>query len=177
MNDILSEFLGKKRKSNNKKENEKNENKEKVKRIKIYKKGILLNKDYYQDNESEKEDEKDEDYEPEDDEKTFKAFTGKGKIVSIVNTKGLKIDKDYKNKINKEMPYCKINIRLFNGEIANEDFNLTQTLQDIINYVRKKSGSNNFSLLDGFPPKPLTDFNKTIQELHLEGSILTQKIN
>ena len=61
--------------------------------------------------------------------------------------------------------------------VVSEDFNLTQTLQDVINFVRKKSGSNSFSLLDGFPPRPITSYNKTIQELHLEGSLLTQKIN
>ena len=31
-------------------------------------------------------------------------------------------------------------------------------------------------MLDGFPPGPITSYNKTIQELHLEGSLLTQKI-
>ena len=41
---------------------------------------------------------------------------------------------------------------------------------------KKKSGSNSFSLLDGFPSGPITSYNKTIQELHLEGSLLTQKI-
>ena len=33
----------------------------------------------------------------------------------------------------------------------------------------------NFVLLDGFPPKPLLDFDKTIEELGIENSILTQK--
>ena len=38
------------------------------------------------------------------------------------------------------------------------------------------SGLNDFALLDGFPPKPLFDLDKTIKELDLENSVLTQKI-
>lgn len=36
------------------------------------------------------------------------------------------------------MPTCKVNVRLFNGEVVSEDFNLNQTLQDVINFVKKK---------------------------------------
>ena len=43
-------------------------------------------------------------------------------------------------------------------------------------YVKKISGSNNFILLEGFPPKPLNQLNKTIQELKLDNTTLTQKI-
>ena len=99
------------------------------------------------------------------------------KDISSVSTQGLHVDKNATSNVDKSKPTCKVNIRLFNGEVVSEDFNLTQTLQDVINFVRKKSGSNNFSLLDGFPPRPITTYNKTIQELHLEGSLLTQKIN
>ena len=125
----------------------------------------------------EMDDHRDEDYEPPKEEKKFHAFTGMGKSVSSVNTEGLHVDKNATSNADRTKPTCKVNIRLFNGEVVNEDFNLTQTLQDVINFVQKKSGSNNFSLLDGFPPRPLTDYNKTIKELHLEGSLLTQRIN
>ena len=122
----------------------------------------------------EMDDRRKENYEPP---KEFHAFTGLGKSISSVNTEGLHVDENVCSNVDKSKPTCKINIRLFNGEITSEEFNLSQTLQDIINFVKKKSGSNNFSLLEGFPPRPLTDYNKTIQELHLEGSLLTQKIN
>ena len=125
----------------------------------------------------EMDDQRDKNYEPPKEEKKFHAFTGAGKSVSTVNTQGLHVDKNATSNVDKSKPTCKVNIRLFNGEVVSEDFNLTQTLQDVINFVRKKSGSNNFSLLDGFPPRPITTYNKTIQELHLEGSLLTQKIN
>ena len=181
---ILSDFLGKKKKANPRKNKEQNDNNENVKRIKIYKKGALYEGKNIKDKESKDNIQEveidDEEYKPEEEEKEekeFKAFSGMGIKISDIKIKGLKIDKNYKLQIDRQKPFCKINIRLFNGEIANEDFNITQTLQDIINYVKIKSGSNNFSLLDGFPPKPLTQMNKTIEELHLEGSILTQRIN
>jgi len=123
------------------------------------------------------DDHREEDYEPPKEEKKFKAFTGLGKSISSVHTEGLHVDKNVSSNVDRSKPTCKINIRLFNGEVVNEDFNLNNTLQDVINFVKRKSGSNSFSLLDGFPPRPLTSYNKTIQELHLEGSLLTQKIN
>jgi len=131
----------------------------------------------YKDLGIEMDDRRNEDYEPPKEEKKFQAFTGLGKSISSVNTAGLHVNKNATSNVDKSKPTCKVNIRLFNGEVVSEDFNLTQTLQDVINFVRKKSGSNNFSLLDGFPPRPITSYNKTIQELHLEGSLLTQKIN
>ena len=123
------------------------------------------------------DDHRSENYEPPKEEKKFHAFTGLGKSISSVNTEGLHGDINASSNVDRTKPTCKVNVRLFNGEVASEDFNLNQTLQDVINFVKKKSGSNNFSLLDGFPPRPLTDYNKTIQELHLEGSLLTQRIN
>ena len=136
-----------------------------------------LSKKGYTDLGIDMDDNRDSDYEPPVEEKKFQAFSGIGQSVSCVSTEGLYVYKNVSSNVNYLRPTCKINIRLFNGIIVNEDFNYCQTLRDIINYVEKKSGSNNFALLDGFPPKPLTDYNKTIKELHLEGSILTQRIN
>ena len=119
----------------------------------------------------EMDDHRDENYEPPKEEKKFQAFTGLGKSISSVNTEGLHVNKNASSNVDRSKPTCKVNIRLFNGEVVSEDFNLSQTLQDVINFVKKKSGSNNFSLLDGFPPRPLTSYNKSIQELHLEGSL------
>lgn len=81
-----------------------------------------------------------------------------------------------KSTIDNSKPVCKINIRLFNGETVNETFNTTNTLKDVCAFVEKTSGSKSFQLLDGFPPKPLTQMNKTIEELKIQGSTLTQRI-
>ena len=110
-------------------------------------------------------------------EKKFKAFGGVGQVIGAVNIEGLNVQPDLKNSININKPTCIINIRLFDGEIARGEFNYTQTLRDIYFYVRKISGSNNFTLLDGFPPKALRDYDKTIGQLRLENPTLTQRLN
>ena len=112
-----------------------------------------------------------------EEDKKFTAFTGEGKLIGNVNTEGLQVKKDVKNTVNKNLPTITISIRLFNGEVVKSEFNLNQTLRHIYFYVQKISGSNNFYLLEGFPPKPLREYNKTIQELKLENTILTQKLN
>ena len=112
-----------------------------------------------------------------DNHQKFIAFCGSGKLIRNINTQGLHVNKDIKTNIDKYQPVCKISIRLFNGEIAKCEFNYSQTLRDIYYHVRKISGSNNFYLLDGFPPRPLRDYDRTIYELRLQNSLLTQKIN
>ena len=124
-----------------------------------------------------KEKEEKEKAEKEKDEKKFTAFGGAGKTVGYVNIEGLNVDKDIKNSIDVYKPTCSISIRLFNGEIVKGDFNYTQKLRDIYYYVRRISGSNNFTLLDGFPPQPLRNYDRTIGELKLQNTTLTQKIN
>ena len=121
-------------------------------------------------NQNEEEDENKEE------EKKFHAFTGTGQIIGNINTQGLHVNKDIKNIVDEYSPICTFSIRLFNGEIVKCEFNYTQTLRDIYYYVQKISGSKNFHLLDGFPPKPLREYNKCIGELHLDKTILTQKI-
>ncbi len=123
----------------------------------------------------EKKEEKKED--KKEDEKKFTAFGGQGQAIGSVNIEGLNVQKDLKNSIDVFKPTCIINIRLFNGEIVKGEFNYTQTLRDIYFYVRKISGSNNFSLLDGFPPRALRDYDRTIGQLRLENTTLTQRLN
>ena len=125
--------------------------------------------------EKEKE-EKGEKNDEEKEEKKFQAFSGQGQIIGNINTQGLHVQKDIKNIVDKNIPISTFSIRLFNGEIVKCEFNHTQTLRDIYYYVQKISGSNNFYLLDGFPPKPLREYNKLIGELKLDNTILTQKI-
>ncbi|MCQ2820403.1 MAG: hypothetical protein MJ252_24320 [archaeon] len=117
-----------------------------------------------------------DDYVPSPEEKKFTAFTGSGQSLGNVNTSGLKVNKGATFAVDKSKPTCKVNIRLFNGETISGEFNTTNTLRDIINFVTKASGSQKFQLLDGFPPRPLTAFDKTIEELRLAGSTLTQRI-
>ena len=124
--------------------------------------------------EKDKSEEKDKD---KNEEKKFKAFGGEGKTLGHVNIEGLNIDRKVTNSIDSCKPICTISVRLFNGEIVKGNFNYTQKLRDLYYFVKKSSGSTDFHLLEGFPPKALTDYNKTIGDLKLENSILTQKIN
>ena len=110
-------------------------------------------------------------------EKKFTAFSGSGKLIRNVSTKGLRVNKNIKSNVDYYQPVCEVRIRLFNGDIAKCQFNYSQTLRDIYYHVRRISGSNNFYLLDGFPPKPLRDYDRTIYELRLQNTLLTQKIN
>ena len=121
--------------------------------------------------------EKVEEKKEEKDEKGFTAFGGVGQAIGFVNTQGLNVQKDLKNSIDIFKPVCTINIRLFNGEIVKGQFNYSQTLRNIYYFVQKISGSNNFTLLDGFPPQPLRNYDMTIGQLKLENTTLTQRIN
>ena len=85
------------------------------------------------------DDHRDENYEPPKEEKKFHAFTGLGQSLSSVNTQGLHVEKNVTSNVDRSKPTCKVNVRLFNGEVASEDFNLNQTLQDVINFVKKKN--------------------------------------
>ena len=123
------------------------------------------------------EDHRNENYEEPIPEKKFEAFSGKGQSLGSINTQGLKVDKNAVFQIDKSKPTCKVNIRLFNGETVCEEFNLCNTVRDIMRFVENVSGSHNFTLLDGFPPRPIVQVDKTIEELKLQGSMLTQRIN
>ena len=112
-----------------------------------------------------------------EEEKKFKPFGGTGQIVGLVNIEGLNVNTNVKNVVDIYRPVCTINVRLFNGEIVKCEFNYSQTIRDIYYYVRRISGSNNFTLLDGFPPKPLRDYDKTIGSMRLENCTLTQRLN
>ncbi len=114
--------------------------------------------------------------EPQDNNK-FAAFSGTGKLIGNINTEGLHVNKEIKNNADRLKPVCSISIRLFNGEVIKAEFNYSQTIKDVYLYVRNISGSYNFVLLDGFPPKPLIEYGRTIGELRLQNSMLTQKIN
>ena len=109
--------------------------------------------------------------------KKFKPFSGFGQLMGNINTDGLYVNKAVNTLANLYEPICHINIRLFNGEIIKAPFNYGQTVGDIYIYVRKVSGSDNFVLLEGFPPKEITSYGRAIYELGLQNTVITQKIN
>lgn len=108
-------------------------------------------------------------------EKKFVPFSGSGKLLAISHIDEFSEEKEVSCFVDNFNPCCTISIRNFNGEILKGKFNYYQTLRDVYQYAKQISGLDNFVLLDGFPPKPLTDFQKTIEELRLENTVLTQK--
>lgn len=90
---------------------------------------------------------------------------------------GLEINKNANFEVDKTQPTTRINIRLHNGDAITQEFNLTHTLNDIRIFVGQVAPVNGtYDLIEGFPPKPLTEENKTIKELKIEGSTLTQRL-
>ena len=81
------------------------------------------------------------------------------------------------NVVDLSRPHCYISVRMYNGTVIRTEFNTDKKLRDVYSFVKKmeKNRIIDFVLLDGFPPKPLLEFDKTIKELGIENSMLTQK--
>ena len=86
-------------------------------------------------------------------------------------------DKEIECNVDKSKPTCFVSVRLFKGDVLKGKFNCSQTVGDIYSMVKKFTRNYNFVLLEGFPPKPLTDYKKTIAQLKLQNSVLTQRMN
>ena len=92
----------------------------------------------------------------------------------VINKKTEEFDE---NIVDLNKPSCYISIRLFNGDVVKKKFNCDKKLRDIYSFVKKIKNNKiiDFILLDGFPPKPLLDFDKSIKDLGIENSMLVQK--
>lgn len=79
--------------------------------------------------------------------------------------------------VDEEAPKTTIQIRFHNGERVSLTLNLTHTVADIHTFVMSAAPvDGDYQLIAGFPPKPLTDSSKTIQEAGLKNANITQKI-
>lgn len=84
---------------------------------------------------------------------------------------------DGKPVVDESAPKTSIQIRLHNGERVSITVNLTHTVADIHAYVVQVAPvDGEYQLLSGFPPKPLNDPSKTIEQAGLKNSAITQKI-
>ena len=126
------------------------------------------------------EDKRKEEYKEPIPEKKFQAFVGGGTSMggSVVTSEGLGINKDVQFHIDPNSPTTKINIRLHTGDSITQEFNLYHSVGDIFAFVTSVAPViGSFQLFEGFPPKPLTNMDKTIEELRLQGTTLIQRLS
>ena len=124
------------------------------------------------------DDKKTQNYEPPKIDKKFQAFEGSGQMISTQTSTGLEINRNIEFKVDNNSPTTKINLRLHNGQNVVQVFNLTHTVHDIRVFVNQIAPVNGtFDLIEGFPPKPLSEEKKSIKELKLEGTTISQRLN
>jgi len=72
-------------------------------------------------------------------EKKFEAFVGGGVSMggSSNSSQGLAINKDVKIIVDENSEKAKVSIRLHNGEMITQEFNMSHRLSDVYNFVEK----------------------------------------
>lgn len=79
--------------------------------------------------------------------------------------------------VDESKPKTTIQIRFHNGERANLTLNLDHRVADLHEYIMMAAPvEGDYQLVAGFPPKPLNDPMKTIEEAGLKSASVTQKI-
>ena len=118
-----------------------------------------------------------DDYVPPKEEKKFNAFGGTGVSLSESSSIGLDVNKNVSFNVDQNQPKTIISFRLHNWESVQQEFNLTHTVSDVKNFVAKVAPvTGDFNIVEGFPPKPLTDMSKTIAEAKLQNCMCTQRL-
>ncbi len=80
-------------------------------------------------------------------------------------------------KIDNDKPITRIMIRLHDGKSEEVQVNYDTKVSDVFTYVWSLTPhAGEFELIAGFPPKPITNVNQTIEEAGLEDSKVIQKL-
>ena len=108
----------------------------------------------------------------------YVAYSGAGESLSSTEGVGLEVNKETgKPVVDESKPTTSLQIRFHNGERQVVPFNLTHTVSDIHSYVMMAAPvDGSYDLVTGFPPRPLEDPSKTIEEAGLKSAAITQKI-
>ena len=111
--------------------------------------------------------------------KSIQYVSEEEKVINRTVVVNKRVEKFDENVVDLNKPHCFISVRMYNGTVIRTEFNTDKKLRDVYSFVKKMEQNNiiDFILLDGFPPKPITEFDKTIKELGIENSMLTQKKN
>ena len=108
----------------------------------------------------------------------YTAYSGSGASMGGSDSVGLEVNKETGMPVvNESEPTTTLQIRFHNGERQVVPFNLTHTVADIHTYLLSAAPvDGSYQLVSGFPPKPLTDSSKTIEEAGLKSAAITQKL-
>ncbi|MCQ2815829.1 MAG: hypothetical protein MJ252_01045 [archaeon] len=83
-------------------------------------------------------------------------------------------------KVDNTLPKTKLNIKLLNGQTIIQEYNVSQTINNIKESLSDKTilPKDQYTFATGFPPIELdqSKWNKSIQELKLENATLFQRI-
>lgn len=106
----------------------------------------------------------------------YTAYSGSGANLGGTEGKGLEVNKNAGGlpDVDSGKPTTTINIRFHNGESASITLNLSHTVGDIHTYVMIAAPvDGEYQLITGFPPKPLSDPSKTIEQAGLKNARIT----
>ncbi|RHY51827.1 hypothetical protein DYB38_005640 [Aphanomyces astaci] len=111
----------------------------------------------------------------------YEAFAGAGQSMgaSAVDASAIVRDVDTSatlKPVDTTQPTTVVQIRLANGSRVRETLNTTHTVQDLHAILRREgAATQSYVLLAGFPPKPITDMQATLEAAGLLGAAITQK--
>ncbi|KAL4487614.1 hypothetical protein ABPG72_017403 [Tetrahymena utriculariae] len=110
----------------------------------------------------------------------YVAFSGQGQSLGGATIQSQALEVNLKNGeiiVDETKPVTNIQIRLHNGKTVKIKINTCSKVSVLYDYVTQIAPiDGSFELISGFPPRPLTSFNQTIQEADLLDSRVTQKI-
>ena len=110
------------------------------------------------------------------------AFSGAGQSLgsSVTSSEGVitpSSDTKTAPTADESKPQTTIQIRLLNGKRLIVKCNLDDTVQTLVLHIEASgsAGEDNYVLSGGYPPRVLTDLNKSIEESGLKGAQVIQK--
>lgn len=109
----------------------------------------------------------------------YVAYSGSGMSMGGTTGMGLTVNKDAAGLpvVDDSQPKTTIQIRFHNGERASITLNLHHLVSDIHDYVMQAAPvDGEYQLVFGFPPKPINDPSKTIEQAGLKNAAITQRI-
>ncbi|XP_062229327.1 plant UBX domain-containing protein 4-like [Phragmites australis] len=79
--------------------------------------------------------------------------------------------------VDDSLPSTSLQIRFADGSRLVARFNTSHTIDDVRTFIdATRPEASDYTLQAGFPPKPLDDVNKTIEEAGLANSVIIQKV-